>query len=220
MTTEVHGRDAVDRVVDGAKCVVFDFHGTLCSELFFQELGDTALACIQGLLWGEDQTLLDQWMAGRVSASVIADHLATPLGFAAHEIEQALRTGCRRLTLNDAVWRFAQAARAAGKRTALVTVNMDVFSEAVAPSHPFDEVFEVVVNSADYGVTDKLRLWPIAFEVLGDVDYADSFLIEDGECSPRKFTEAGGRAYQYTDDAAFSVWLNRRAHGDESGVGT
>lgn len=204
-------RDAVGCIVEHADCVVFDFHRTLCSDLFFRPLGESVLAEIQPLLWGPDQGLLDRWMTGQVRASEIAGHLARHLGIPAVTIELALREGCRELVLNRAVWEFAQAVRAAGKRVALVTVNMDVFSEEVVPSHGLHRVFEVIVNSADHGTTDKLRLWPIAFGGLGTrIGYAHSFLIEDGEDSPRRFTQAGGKAYQYRDDVTFRAWLDQR----------
>ncbi len=199
--------EQVDRIVGHAECVVFDFHRTLCSDLFFRPLGEPVLARIQPLLWGADQSLLDQWMGGHVKASGIARYLSQHLGIPAREIEAGLRDGCRKLVLNEAIWAFAQAVRKAGKRTALVTVNMDVFSEEVVPSLGLDQVFEVIVNSADEGELDKSRLWPVAFEAMGSgIGYADGFLIEDGADSPAKFTAAGGMAYQYTDDARFMAW--------------
>lgn len=205
--------DGVDRIVEKSDCVVFDFHRTLCSDVFFRPLGESVLARIQQLLWGPDQTLLDQWMTGRISASGIAEHLSGHLGIPAGEIEAGLRESCRDLVLNQAVWEFAQAVRAVGKRTALVTVNMDVFTEEVVPSHGLDRVFEVIVNSADHGELDKRKLWPVAFQSLGEgIGYANSFLIEDGEDSPLAFAEAGGKAYQYSDGDAFTIWVNER-HG-------
>ncbi|MBN2581989.1 MAG: hypothetical protein JXL80_02900 [Planctomycetes bacterium] len=201
----------VDCVVDGAECVVFDFHLTLCSELFFTALGESAMAGVQQFLFGHDQALADRWMLGEATASQVAQYLSERIGLAASEIEAGLRQGCREFVLNEAVWGFARSAHAAGKRTALVTVNADVFSEEIAPSHGLDRVFDIIVNSADHGTTDKRRLWPVAFEALGDaIGYAGSFLIEDGEQSPSQFIEAGGKAYQYRDDAAFTAWIRER----------
>ena len=70
---------------------------------------------------------------------------------------------------------------------------------------------DVIINSADHGTTDKRRLWPIAFRFLGNgADYANSFLIEDGDKSPEQFMQAGGKAYQYRDDLAFADWIKSR----------
>ena len=127
-------RETVDRIVEKATCVVFDSHLTLCSDLFFKTLGESALARVQSLLWGQDETLFNRWMAGQVTASEIAYYLSADLGISPKDIEAGLREGCRQFILNKAVWEFAQVVRAAGKRTALVTVNADVFSEEVVPS--------------------------------------------------------------------------------------
>lgn len=208
----------IDRVVEGAECVVFDFHLTLCSGLFFAPLGESVMADIERLFWNPDQALQHRWMIGEVAASQVAQYLAGHIGLTASAIEDGLRQGCRRLVLNEAVWGFARAAHAAGKRTALVTVNADVFSEEVVPARGLDRVFDVIVNSADHGTTEKLRLWPIAFEALGGgTGYAGSFLIEDGEQSPRQFTAAGGKAYQYRDDVAFAAWVTERCGRPPSG---
>ncbi len=210
--TEQFSCDEVDRIVGGAECVVFDFHLTLCSDMFFASLGKSTLARTERLLWGDDQTLSDKWMAGQVKAPQIADYLSGHLGISPSEIEDALRRGCREFELNMAVWDFARAASKAGKRMALVTVNADVFTEEVVPSFGLDGVFEIIVNSADCGEVDKLnKLWPVAFDALGGgISFSNSFLIEDGVDSPTKFTQAGGKAYQYTDDATFATWLDDR----------
>ena len=207
-------RESIDAIIGGADCVVIDFYGTLCSDPFWRPLGERALATIYQTLWLGDQALLNSWMSGQASAAEVCRRLSAPLGMPAGAVEEALRESCRAFVFNDAVWKFAQAARGAGKRTALVTVNMDVFSEEVAGSHHLDRVFETIVNSADHGHLDKRRLWPIAFQALaGDIGYANSFLIEDGDEGSAKFRAAGGGAYQYTDDEAFRTWIGGRRRG-------
>ncbi len=208
--TENFSHGEVDRILGGAECVVFDFHLTLCSELFFKGLGESALARTERLLWEQNHILSDQWMAGEVKATQIADFLSVPLGISASEIEHRLRRGCREFALNGAVWSFARAAADVGKRMALVTINADVFTEEVVPSLGLDGVFETIINSADCGEVDKLKLWPMAFDKLGGgINFTNSFLIEDGQ-HPAKFISAGGKAYQYTDDATFAGWLDER----------
>jgi len=117
-----------------------------------------------------------------------------------------LDAGCANLQLNPAVWRFAQAQRTQGRHTALVTVNMDVFTRVVVPAHGFDRVFDVVVNSADYGTEDKNALCEIAFGQLDDCTFEDSLLIDDMPKCLDAFRARGGMAHQYTTDAAFAEW--------------
>jgi hypothetical protein len=85
---------------------------------------------------------------------------------------------------------------------------MDVFTRVVVPSHRLDTIFDVILNSADYGELRKDRLWPIAFEMLGrGIGYHNSLLIEDGPQEPALFRANGGDAYQYEDDDRFRAWL-------------
>jgi len=57
----------IDRVVEKADCIVFDFHLTLCSDLFFTPLGESVMADIKRLFWEQDQMLQSRWMTGQVN---------------------------------------------------------------------------------------------------------------------------------------------------------
>ncbi len=119
-----------------------------------------------------------------------------------------MEEGCRHLDFNPAVWNFALAQKPAGRKTALVTGNMDVFTKVVVPAHGLDQLFDVILNTADFGEIRKEVLWPMAFERLGGgIGYANSLLIEDGESEPAKFRALGGLAYQYRNDGLFLDWL-------------
>lgn len=112
------------------------------------------------------------------------------------------------MSFNPTVWEFACAQRRQGRKTALVTANMDVFTTVVVPAHHLDHVFDVILNTADYGDLRKELLWDRAFSLLGEeLSYSNSLLIEDGEKEPALFRAQGGYAYQYEDDQHFRVWL-------------
>ena len=116
--------------------------------------------------------------------------------------------GCQNLAFNQAVWDFAVAQKEEGRKTALVTANMDVFSTIVVPAHNLEKVFDIILNTFDYKELRKERLWPVAFERLdAEIGYHNSLLIEDGEQEPTKFRELGGWAYQYHNDEQFEAWL-------------
>jgi hypothetical protein len=124
-------------------------------------------------------------------------------------IVEMMEMGCKRLNFNQAVLDFALAQRDAGRKTALVTANMDVFTKIVVPCHQLDKIFDIILNTFDYKELDKQRLWPVAFQYFGnDIHYANSLLIEDGETEPAKFRKLGGYAYQYSTDELFLEWLH------------
>jgi FMN phosphatase YigB (HAD superfamily) len=167
------------------------------------------VARISALVFGDNSPRwADPWMRGELSSMDVAHYLATHTPYAVEELLQSLRQGCSDMRLNPAVWDLAQQQRGLGRKLALVTGNMDVFSETIVPAHGLDEVFHAIVNSADYGTLDKTMLWQHAFDLLGEgCTFANSLLIEDSRANVEHFRALGGQAYQYTDDASLRAWL-------------
>ena len=193
------------------KCVVFDFGYTLSPEHYFK-IAPPGFpdwhAVIQKVIFGEPAITIP-WMKGELTSLDIAGILSSHFPLDIPEIAAYMEKGCEQLTFNPAVRGFAVAQKAAGRKTALVTDNMDVFSKVVVPAHGLERLFDVIVNSSDAHEIDKQILWPIAFERLGEgIGYANSLLIEDGEREPALFRAMGGQAYQYSNDAAFLEWLD------------
>lgn len=191
-------------------CVVFDFGFTLSSDLYFKVAPPEYpnwQALIQQKIFSDD-ALVDRWMGGAVTIHDIAQELAPIVRMENSRIVSFLELGCQKLSFNEAVWDFAIRQRTAGRKTAIVTGNMDVFTKIVIPCHNLGEKFDVIINSFDYHVIDKNILWAKAFEILGHgVGYRQSLLIEDGANNVRKFRENGGYAYQYVNDEQFLKWL-------------
>lgn len=147
-------------------------------------------------------------MEGKVTAKEVADYLAGHLPLSSAEILAGLYEGCRSLHFNPAVWGLALDQRRQGRKTALVTGNLDVFTEVVVPFYHLDQVFDVIVNSSDYGEGRKEILWPIAFEQLGQgYRYSNGLLIEDSIGNVRHFERLGGLAHRYVNDQGLQAWL-------------
>lgn len=193
------------------QCVVFDFGFTLSPDYYFNVAPPGCPhwhAVIQKVIFA-DPAITNPWMRGDLTTLDIAGIISRHFSMDIPTIAATLEKGCERLRFNPAVWDFAVALKAAGRKTALVTDNMDVFSKVVVPSHGLDRLFNVIINSSDFHEIDKKYLWPIAFERLGGaLGYANSLLIEDGEHEPALFKSLGGHAHQYTNDAAFLAWLD------------
>ena len=191
--------------------VIFDFDGTLCSGRYFELLGSDALALIGELVFGDNSDRwADPWMRGELTCHDIVFYLSEHLAVPEAEILSALYRGCADMTLNPNLHAFALRQGEAGRKTALVTANMDVFTEIVAPAHGLDRLFDLVLNSADHGTLDKRSLWDKAFEAFGpEHAYATSLLIEDNPGMVALFESQGGIAYRYEGDAAFQVWSQK-----------
>ena len=111
--------------------------------------------------------IVNPWMKGELSSLDIARILSRYFPLDIPTIAATMDQGCQRLHFNQAVWDFAFVQKAAGRKTALVTDNMDVFSKVVVPCHGLEALFDVILNSADFHEIRKELLWPIAFERLG-----------------------------------------------------
>lgn len=187
------------------KYVIFDFAFTLCSQKYFHRLGTALEEKIDRILFADNQAhWADRWMAGQIDTDRVVAHLSDQLQLPAGQIHAALEQSCRSLRWNPAVWRFALDQKRRGRRLALVTINMDVFSRLVVPFHRLDETFDVILNSADQGHLDKLAMWRKAFELLGDdADFSNSLLVDDSIHHLTRFRLNGGRAVIYLDDEHF-----------------
>jgi hypothetical protein len=192
------------------KCIVFDFGFTLSSDLYFKVTPPEYphwRNLIQKHVFDEPH-IVEQWMVGNLTIVDIAGIISRYINMDVASIVETMEKGCQCLNFNQAVWNFALAQKYAGRKTALVTANMDVFTKIVVPCHQLNEVFDVIVNTFDYRELRKERLWPIAFRHLGNnIYYENSLLIEDGVSEPAKFRKLGGYAYQYSTDKLFMEWL-------------
>lgn len=191
-------------------CIIFDFGFTLSSDLYFKVAPPECpnwQELIQQKIFSNN-ALVDSWMAGEVTLHNVAEEMVPIVNMEVSRIVDFLELGCQNMDFNQAVLNFAIRQREAGRKTAIVTGNMDVFTKIVVPFHRLRDKFDIIINSFDYQEIDKTLLWPKAFEFLGnEIGYSQSLLIEDGAKNVRKFRENGGYAYQYENDERFLRWL-------------
>ena len=186
--------------------VVFDYGFTISSEYYFNIPHPRVpqwRKLIQEFVFS-DECVTSDWMTGSIGLRDIAGILQDRTGEDPEPLLAYLRDGCRRLKENHAVVEFAWKLKEHAIPIALVTVNFDVFSDVIVPEHGYDKLFDVILNSCDYGEIDKRVLWPIAFSKLGKhIEYGNSLLIEAGEEKPQQFRDAGGHAIRYVDNVTF-----------------
>ena len=193
------------------RCVLFDFGFTLSSERYFNVYPPGCpnwQRIIQSKVFSNNQRLND-WMKGMVSLSDIAELLSDGMDHKPETIIKYMKKGCQNLSFNKAVLSFALQVRQKCIPTAIVTRNMDVFSDVVVPSHRLDRIFDAILNSSEYAELDKEILWLNAFEQLGtEINYKNSLLLDDESKNINKFRANGGFAYHYHNDPEFRNWLD------------
>jgi FMN phosphatase YigB (HAD superfamily) len=192
--------------------VIFDYGFTISSEYYFNVPHPRIprwRELIQESVFA-DQRVIYEWMKGRISLGDVAGILQKMTGEDSESILAYLRDGCRNLKENKAVIEFAKQLRENSISIGLVTANFDVFNEVIVPEHRYNELFDVIINSCDYGEINKRVLWPIAFDKLGKhIEYGNSLLVEDGKKEPQLFIDAGGHAIEYVDDMTFMMKTKR-----------
>jgi FMN phosphatase YigB (HAD superfamily) len=152
--------------------------------------------------------LADKWLIGEVSTSAVAGAIANNTVLSAQQVEAHMRSCVHGLPVNATVKAFVSAQRHAGKKTAMVTVNSDLFSQEVVPDQHLNEYFDLILSSSDQHTTNKELLWDSVFDRLGtSFSYTTSLLIDDEQRWVERFCARGGAAALYTSEDAFAAWV-------------
>jgi FMN phosphatase YigB (HAD superfamily) len=196
--------------------IVVDYGMTLSSALYFRQAPpDCPLwaKVVEQAIFGSEW--FDRWMAGEVSVREIAAYLTAWLPLSPAAIEAQMRAGCQGLALNRGVVAFVCEQRARGRKTALVTANIDLFTQVIVPDQGLAALFDVIVNSYEHRTTDKAQLWAAAYRQLGsEYGCATSFLLEDSALNVAQFVALGGQAHRYAGDDELEAWLEARPDWD------
>jgi len=189
------------------KCVVFDFGFTLCSDPYFK-IAPAEYPSLRGVIQEhvfQEPSIVKPWMEEKLAIKDIDRVVLNHIPMDVPSIISLMEKDCLDLQFNQAVRDLAVAQKTAHRKIAQVTDNMDIFSSMVVPCHQLGYLFDVIVNSFDYGEINKEKLWSIAFERLGNgIGYPNSFLIIDGgNNTPVMFRALGGLPFPYSTDEIF-----------------
>jgi FMN phosphatase YigB (HAD superfamily) len=194
--------------------VFFDFDGVLCTDRFFAALKpdypDVQEWISQHIFGGEKYG--DRWMRGELNYRQINRIIAEATGISPELLDKLLISGVGRMKVNAALIQFAENLKQNDIKVALVTNNMDVFSEIIVPVKKLDKTFSIIVNSFEYGLMkqDKNgRLFDIALNWLGLNSFDGVLLIDDTPVYCDIFKAKGGQVYQYSNQADFLQWAEK-----------
>lgn len=189
------------------KTIIFDFDGVLCQDRFFAKtlLPDQAdlYNKIQELIFGNKE-LVRKWCRNDVTASDIVQMIVDQTNLDFDLVEDYLYESVRMMELVPEVFALAKQLKAMRMKLALVTDNMDVFSEIVVETHQLHDVFDAIINSADYGLVKRDNdgeLFEIAHDMLGS-SFEESLLIDDSVKTNQLYERKGGHAFLYENNLA------------------
>lgn len=180
--------------------LLIDFDGTLCFDRFWRSAPSTVCQKIQELVFGADQTLLEEWMLGRYTSEEVNRWLATNLLLDGGELWKIFVHDCQTMTVSLEVLESIRSMRTR-YFTVLLTDNMDCFDRFTVPALGLDRYFDAIINSSR---ARRLKSSPHFFEDLmlkfnGDITH--SILIDDSERACADFEKAGGAALRVTSES-------------------
>lgn len=95
----------------------------------------------------------------------------------------------------------ARAARASGRKTAIITNNVREFGDGWRAMLPLDELFDAVVDSAHVGMRKPdPRIFALALEQLGGIAPANAVFLDDFHGNVRAAERLGMRGILVGDD--------------------
>jgi len=189
--------------------IICDFGFTWCPSRFFSRphpLLASWSSVIEQKIFAS--RLADRWLSGEMSTSAVATAVANGTVLSPEQVEAHMRSSVRDLPVNASVRAFVFAQHRAGRKTAMVTVNSDLFSQEIVQDQHLHEYFDLILSSSDQHTTDKESLWNTVFDRLGTpFSYATSLLIDDETRWVDCFRARGGQAVLYTSEGAFATWV-------------
>lgn len=184
--------------------ILFDFHHVLSHDHFYEstlvpEYKDVS-AWISQTIFG-DRELVRDWMRGKVTWRELHARIACETGMDRELLDELFVESVKRMHIVEEMIVLAQELKDKGFKIAIVSDNMDIFSEVTVTHQKFDQLFNHIFNSADHGLLksdEHGKLFHYVAETLR-VPIEQTIFIDDTKSATDLFKELGGRAITHTD---------------------
>ena len=198
------------------QAILFDFDGVLCKDRFYETSllpkYSAVYDWIQKNIFGNKE-LVRTWMRNQVGSSEINNIIAKNTGMQYDVLNELFKESIYTMVLDDTMLDLAGQLKLSGKKLGVVTDNMDIFTEITVPHHRLNDVFDVVINSADYGMLkneNNGQLFDVALAALGQ-KIEDSLVIDNSASPVDLFIKKGGHGFLYKDFAELKTFLQVNA---------
>lgn len=196
--------------------ILFDFDEVLCKDRFYEK---TLLPkyrkvydWIQSTVFGNKE-LVWKWMRGQIDSIGINRLIAESTGIGFEKLIELYEESVRKMELEKETIALVKLLKQSGKKVGIVTDNMDVFTNITIPSHQLNVLFDVIINSADYGLLkkdDNGKLFDIALASL-DEKIENSLMIDDSDSTIKLYGQKGGQGFRYHGIAELKSFLQHQA---------
>lgn len=192
-------------ILDNKKrIIIFDFNGTLSSDVFWSTLTTENRDAIQEFLFKENDELVNEWMLGNFSSEDVCKILSHRIHIEYSIVYRSLVDSCNSMRIRPEIMRGIQKLRSYCL-VFIVTNNMDCFSRFFVPHKKLRTKFDGIYNSADYGVFKQSDGG--LFDILmkdNSSKYENSILVDDSIEVARFFTLRGGSVEIATSGVEYS----------------
>jgi FMN phosphatase YigB (HAD superfamily) len=148
-------------------------------------------------------------MRNRVNSAEINELIAKSTGIEYNFLNELYEESIRRMKVEKEIKDLAESLKLSGKKIGIVTDNMDVFTKITIPNHRLNTLFDIIINSADYGLLKKNeggRLFDIALAALEE-KIGNSLMIDDSESTIELYKQKGGQGFVYKNPAGLKSFL-------------
>lgn len=200
------------------KTVIFDFDGVLGHDRFYTNLKTTypnVSEFIETRVFTKNSEMVNNWMRGKLTMLDINRYISTNTNIDFELLNALFIESVKAMTIDQRMLDLARNFTQQGKNIALVSNNMDVFTDITVKRLQLDKVFPVIINSFDYGLLkhdDNARLYDIAMTKLGVSSYQDALLIDDSSKAREVFAAKGGNVYAFENYNDLISWLKNETN--------
>jgi FMN phosphatase YigB (HAD superfamily) len=195
------------------KAVCFDYFGVFTHDQFYANLKTEfpqVWEYIQSVIFEGEDKLADHWMRAEYTYQDINRLIARETGINFDNLTKLFIESVRQMRIDKAMLQIVEKYKTQNIPIAIVTNNMDAFSEITVPQYRLDQYFPVIVNSFNYKLMksdENGKLFDIALEKLGLNSYEDVLLIDDSARPCALFELKGGETHRFTDTASLKTFL-------------
>ncbi len=166
--------------------VISRFHASSKQEGFYSDLlpkHPTLHKNITDLLFGPSKYLRESWMCGQINYTDVNALMAHKFGVERSYLDAELLKSLRQFTLNQNLITLLQKFRSSGTTVAIMSDNMDVFTQYAVPHFSLLTFFDAVYSSSDLKQMKKHNNWELPKKIAKkyNCEYADVLVIDDWE---------------------------------------
>ena len=179
-----------------SRIIFLDWDGTLSSGRFWSSLDEADSNLIQDNLFIGNQSLVREWMMGKVTSEDVCLWLSLQTGLEYDRLFKTLVADCGTMKI-DPPTKNVLAQFSTGVKLILITDNMDCFTRFTIPTTNLNEIFHDIFNSSDIGRLKKEGRGKTFLDAAKkhETQIEDCILIDDSSKTCELFRSLGGTTH-------------------------